>query len=144
MKKSAFYLRMWTKSIIFAVKIAKHNDLGEWGEAEAACYLEKHGYIIRDIDWRFGKKDIDVIAITQDGEWMVFVEVKTRQDDKLMDPSQAVTPKKILNLATAANAYIKMQPGDFKVRFDIISIVGAEGRVKSIQHTEDAFNPLLL
>lgn len=124
--------------------MAEHNDLGEWGEAEAVCYLEKHAYVIRDLDWRFGKRDLDIVAITEDGEWLVFVEVKTRQDDEVMDPSQAVTRKKMRNLAIAANAYVKALPGNYKVRFDIISVVGTKDRLKHIEHIKDAFNPLLL
>ena len=125
--------------------MAEHNDLGEWGGAEATCYLKKQGYVIRDSVWRFGKRDLDIVAVTEDGEWLVFVEVKTRTSDDIMEPSQAVTRKKMLNVAAAANAYLKALPdGNFKVRFDIISIVGSKGDVRRIEHIKDAFNPLML
>lgn len=32
--------------------MAEHNDLGKWGEDEAALYLEDEGYTIIDRDWR--------------------------------------------------------------------------------------------
>ena len=31
--------------------MAEHNDLGKWGEDEAALYLEDEGYTIIDRDW---------------------------------------------------------------------------------------------
>ena len=35
--------------------MAEHNDLGKWGEDEAALYLEDEGYTIIDRDWRLGR-----------------------------------------------------------------------------------------
>ena len=46
--------------------MAQHNDLGKWGETFAADFLQKQGYIIRERDWQFGKRDIDIIALTAD------------------------------------------------------------------------------
>lgn len=124
-------------------EMAAHNELGKWGEAEAAEYLRRHGYVIRDTDWRFGKRDLDIVAVTEDAQCLVFVEVKTRKSDKVQTPVQAVTRQKIRNLAIAANAYVKTVAGDFQLRFDIISIVGSKDKVEAIEHIEDAFNPLL-
>ena len=46
--------------------MAEHNDLGKWGEAEASRYLESKGYAILDRDWRFGKRDLDIVALSED------------------------------------------------------------------------------
>lgn len=48
------------------------------------------------------------------------------------------------NLAIAANAYVKECQVDKELRFDVISIVGSEHQVKSLQHLKDAFNPMLI
>jgi len=58
--------------------MAKHNDLGKWGEDLAAEYLQKQGFVIRDRDWHCGKRDIDLVAITADLTTVVFVEVNRR------------------------------------------------------------------
>ena len=58
--------------------MAEHNELGKWGEELAAKYLEQKGYVIRDRDWRQGKLDLDIVAVADDGETVVFVEVKAR------------------------------------------------------------------
>lgn len=124
--------------------MAEHNDLGKWGEDQAAQYLEKLGFEIIERDWKFGKRDIDIIAMTEDCMTLVFVEVKTRQNDVMQEPEEAVDVKKMRNLAKAANAYIKLHHLDVDVRFDIISVIGERSCLQSIECFEDAFNPLLI
>lgn len=124
--------------------MAEHNDLGKWGEDEAALYYEDRGYEILERDWKIGKRDIDLIALTEDKDTLVFVEVKTRQNNDLQEPEEAVDVKKMRNLAIAANAYVKLHGLDMDVRFDIISVIGKCSCVESIECFEDAFNPLLI
>ncbi|HRM56050.1 MAG: YraN family protein [Prevotella sp.] len=124
--------------------MAEHNDLGKWGEDEAALYYEDKGYEILERDWKVGKRDIDLIALTEDKDTLVFVEVKTRQNNDLQEPEEAVDVKKMRNLAIAANAYVKLHGLDMDVRFDIISVIGKCSCVESIECFEDAFNPLLI
>ena len=117
---------------------------GKWGEDEAALYYEDRGYEILERDWKVGKRDIDLIALTEDKDTLVFVEVKTRQNNDLQEPEEAVDVKKMRNLAIAANAYVKLHGLDMDVRFDIISVIGKCSCVESIECFEDAFNPLLI
>lgn len=124
--------------------MAEHNDLGKWGEDEAALYYEDRGYEILERDWKVGKRDIDLIALTEDKDTLVFVEVKTRQNNDLQEPEEAVDVKKMRNLAIAANAYVKLHGLDMDVCFDIISVIGKCSCVESIECFEDAFNPLLI
>lgn len=124
--------------------MAEHNDLGKWGEDEAALYYEDRGYEILERDWKVGKRDIDLIALTEDKGTLVFVEVKTRKNNELQEPEEAVDVKKMRNLAIAANAYVKLHGLDMDVRFDIISVIGKCSCVESIECFEDAFNPLLI
>lgn len=124
--------------------MAEHNDLGVWGEDCAASYLEEQGYVIAERDWSVGKRDLDIIALSDDRKFLVVVEVKTRQDDELTEPEEAVDAAKIRNLAVAANAYVKMNEVDLPLRFDIISIVGKGKDDKRIEHIVDAFNPMLV
>lgn len=124
--------------------MAEHNDLGKWGEDEAALYLEDEGYTIIDRDWRLGRRDLDILAYTPDGNTLVVVEVKTRTGEEYQQPEEAVTPGKMRNLAIAANTYVKECQVDKELRFDVISIVGCNHQVKSLQHLKDAFNPMLI
>lgn len=87
--------------------MARHNELGKWGEQYAADYLQDNGYEILDRDWRIGHRDIDIIARTNDGTTIVFVEVKTRTSDVVRKPDDAVDLRKIRNIGYAANNYVK-------------------------------------
>lgn len=124
--------------------MAEHNDLGKWGEEVAASFLEKNGYQICDRDWKVGKRDLDIVAKTEDGQQLVFVEVKTRQSADMQEPEQAVDVRKIKNLAVAANAYVKSHDWSLPIRFDIVTVVGKMKDVEQVEHWEDAFNPMLI
>ena len=124
--------------------MAEHNELGKWGEDEAALYLEDKGYVIIDRDWKIGKRDLDILALSPDGKTLAVVEVKTRSGDEYQQPEEAVDARKMRNLAIAANAYVKEHLVDKELRFDIISVVGVGHQVERLEHLRDAFNPMLI
>lgn len=124
--------------------MAAHNELGKWGENLAEEYLVRKGYFIRHRNWRLGKRDLDIVALTEDQTTIVFVEVKTRKWDDVIDPEAAVDWKKMKSIGYAANAYIKEFNIDADVRFDVITVVGNDGTEPKVNHIEDAFNPCLL
>ena len=124
--------------------MAEHNELGVWGEDEAALYLEGEGYVIIDRDWKIGKRDLDILALSPDGKTLVVAEVKTRSGDDYQRPEEAVDGRKMRNLAIAANAYVKEHQVEKELRFDIISVVGVGHQVKCLEHLKDAFNPMLI
>ena len=124
--------------------MAEHNELGKWGEDEATLYLESEGYVVIERDWKIGKRDLDILAVSPDGETLVVVEVKTRSGDEYQQPEEAVDGRKMRNLAIAANAYVKEHLVDKELRFDIISVVGVAHQVKRLEHLKDAFNPMLI
>lgn len=124
--------------------MAEHNEFGKWGEDEAARFLERKGYSILERDWKWGKRDLDIIAVTEDRQTLVFVEVKTRSSEDLQEPEEAVDNAKMKNLAIAANAYVKALNAMQDIRFDIVSIIGKRKCLERIEHIEDAFNPLLI
>lgn len=118
--------------------MARHNEVGKWGEEMATVYLREKGYAILARDWRSGHRDLDIVAITPDGKTMVFVEVKTRTSS-FLSPVLAVDIKKARNICLAANQFIKQCDLERNIRFDIISIVGENELIASIEHIEDAF-----
>lgn len=123
--------------------MAEHNELGKWGEELAAKYLEQKGYVIRDRDWRQGKLDLDIVAVADDGETVVFVEVKARKTNAFGQPEQAVDAKKIKRLARAADSYVKSLGVSAPLRFDIVSIISDQKEAQTIEHIVDAFNPMV-
>lgn len=118
--------------------MAVHNELGKEGEGIATGYLAGNGYRIRHRNWRSGKKEIDIVA-EKEGE-LVIVEVKTRRNDAFGNPEDAVDDRKIRNIISSADAYIRKFEIDLPVRFDIITIIGEEPPFR-IEHITDAFLP---
>ena len=115
--------------------MAAHNELGKWGEDLAADYLQRKGYTIIERDWKSGKRDLDIIA--QDGNVIVFVEVKTRRNRLFGEPEESVDYHKLQNLQQAISHYVKFKHIRQEIRFDIISIVGTAGTDPDIQHIQD-------
>ena len=115
--------------------MATHNELGQWGEEQAAAFLQRLGYRIIERDWKSGRRDIDIIAT--DNNQVVFVEVKTRRNRLFGDPEEAVDYHKLQSLRIAINHYIHYRHINCEVRFDIISVVGMIGGQPEIDHIKD-------
>lgn len=126
--------------------MAEHNDVGKWGEHHALDMLDREGYILVETDWRppHGKGDLDIVAYTPDHTVLVFVEVKTRSREYAMMPEDSVDLKKIRNIASCADKYVRLKGITDDIRFDIISIIGSKDNVEHYEHIVDAFNPNLL
>lgn len=121
--------------------MARHNEVGKWGEELASAYLQSKGYAIIERNWRSGRRDIDIIAITPDGQTTVFVEVKTRTSS-FIRPEMAVNTQKVRNIILAAHSYAKYHRMCRNMRFDIISIIGENEAVATIEHLDNAFLPI--
>jgi putative endonuclease len=120
--------------------MSESQTLGQKGENEAVLFLKEAGYKIRHRNWRSGKRELDIVAETEN--YIVFVEVKTRSDNYLLPPSKAVTDQKEKLMIYAAESYIKRYELDKESRFDIISVI-SKGDTFKIEHTENAFYPTL-
>lgn len=117
--------------------MSKHNKIGTKGEQIAASFLQKKGYSILHANWRFGHKEVDIIAL-KDG-MLVIAEVKTRTGKMLGFPEDAVTKSKQHLLKAAAEAFSAENPQYRNIRFDIVSIVMDGDVAKEIVHFEEAF-----
>ncbi|MBS1771873.1 MAG: YraN family protein [Bacteroidetes bacterium] len=115
----------------------KHKETGIKGEQIAENFLLKKGYKILHRNWRFEKKEIDIIAET-DG-LLVFVEVKTRSYYGFGYPEDAVSAKKQEFMKLSAEEFTSIHKEYTDVRFDIISILLKGDEASEIVHIEDAF-----
>ena len=104
----------------------------------AADMLRKKGYAILERNWKFNGWEVDIIVRNQSE--IVFVEVKTRSNDYLMNPEDAVDFNRRCRLTSAANAYVKYNRINLEPRFDVVAIVLNETRC-DINHIENAFPP---
>ncbi len=118
--------------------MSTHNELGVKGEILACEFLQAKNYTILEINWRFARAEIDIIA--KQNQTIIFVEVKTRSTDYFGFPETAVDEAKQKNMAMAAEEYLEQQNMETDVRFDVISIV-MKNNQPDIHHIEDAFFP---
>ena len=119
----------------------KINKAGLWGEVFAARYLREQGYEIIAGNYRCRFGEIDIIA-RKDGI-VGFVEVKTRQEDPLYRPMEAVHEAKQKRLILAAQQYFREVGGESPSRFDVIEVtLGENDRLIGINHIKDAFASL--
>lgn len=118
--------------------MAAHNLLGQKGEKLALEYLLQQGFIVLEKNFRYQKAEVDIIAIKD--EQIILVEVKTRSTDFFGGPEESVTKSKQRLLTEAADYYITSRQLKNEVRFDVISIISAKGKI-SINHIKDAFYP---
>lgn len=112
-------------------------EFGRTGEQMTAKYLTDKGYIILEHNYRRGHLEIDLIAL--DGDELVIVEVKSRANDSILPPEEAVDHKKRQALIRLANEYVKTHNRKENVRFDIVSIVSKEDG-SEIKHLKNAYN----
>lgn len=117
----------------------EHIKTGWIGEEIASRYLEERGYKILERNYTKSKLEADIIA--QKGEYIVFVEVKTRNVGNFVSARNSVNKKKQINIISLANNYILYNKIDLHARFDIIAIEINENKDYSIEHIEDAYNP---
>lgn len=116
--------------------MAIHNELGKEGEKIAENFLKQKGYHILEKNWKYGKLEIDLIAMTS--THLVIIEVKSRRDKRFNQPEKAVDRHKINRLIIATQAYIERNEIDLPVQFDIVTVVGLHKR-HTIEHFENAF-----
>jgi putative endonuclease len=117
------------------------QDLGRWGEAHAADYLQQHGYtvIARNVRTPYGEIDLVVQQVAEGETITVFVEVKTRSSKTFGYPEEAITPRKRINLVSAAQHYMQEHPDlDKNWRIDVIAIERYPERSPIINHFENA------
>ena len=111
------------------------QSAGRRGERLALRYLRRRGYRLLQRNYRHGRHEIDLVM--QDGDCLVFVEVKARSNIAFGTPAMAVGREKQRFLRLAAAAYMQRhrcaaQPA----RFDVVEVNLPE---EKIQHIVNAF-----
>ena len=109
--------------------------LGKTGEDLAVRYLRKNGYTILETNYRNSLGEIDIIAKEQDT--IVFVEVKTRKNNRFAHPKEAVTSRKQKTISRVAQAWLKQRKKkDAKARFDVVAVLADQNKpeIELIKH----------
>ncbi|MGC1784188.1 MAG: YraN family protein [Acidobacteriaceae bacterium] len=109
---------------------AAHLTTGVRGEDAAYFQLRRLNYTIVARRWRSPKLRGDIDLIGWDGEWLCFVEVKTRTSRTFEPAEAAVDREKRKMLCRMAQEYVRhLESSDqIPVRFDVMSVYFPGGR----------------
>lgn len=115
------------------------NRSGVLGEKYAEKYLRKRKYKILDRNFRSKYGEIDIIAC--DLQYIIFVEVKTREENSLVSGQEAVHYQKQQKIIKTAMCYLQLHPTNLQPRFDVAVISTKQGQklIHSIEWITDAF-----
>ncbi len=114
----------------------KDGALGRRGERRVRLYLRLRGYRIAAMNYAVRGGEIDIVA--QRGNYLCFVEVKTRTADSMGSPAEYVTPQKQKRIIRAAYSYICKIGTDKMPRFDVAEVIKS-GRRMRVRYYTDAF-----
>lgn len=114
-----------------AVQRARTHDSGLAAERSAARVYLRRGLRFRDHRWRGRGGEIDIVF--SDGDCIVFVEVKKSRS--FHRAAQALSPRQIGRLRTAAEEYVGALPrgGLTDIRFDL-ALVDEAGQVEILEN----------
>ena len=115
------------------------KEIGILGENAAANLLIEKGYTILERNYRINHLEVDIIA--QKDDTIAFVEVKTRSEDFIVSPLDAVNYRKQNLIVNAADGYMRHFNREEEGRLDVITVLHNNGKIVSIEHIEDAYQP---
>jgi putative endonuclease len=116
----------------------EHLRRGELGEHAARKFLRRQGLKFLTANFRSERGEIDLIF--RDDDCLAFVEVKTRSSEEWTRPASAVNAERRRRLSRAALDYLRLLKNPrVKIRFDIVEVLLAEGKVREVRHLPNTF-----
>ena len=110
------------------------SNRGKDAEARAARFLEAHGLLIVERNYRTRYGEIDLIA--RDGEMLVFVEVRARSSNTFGGAAASITASKREKLTRTALHYLAAAGRTPPCRFDAVLLAGDN---QPLEWIRDAF-----
>ena len=114
--------------------------VGAWGEARAAEYLKKKHWKLLSRNFSVRGGEIDLIA--ENRRYLIFVEVKTRQDAAFAQAREYVDGRKQARIRLAASLWLAAHETEKQPRFDVIEVYAPQGMDTArpqIFHWENVF-----
>jgi putative endonuclease len=115
--------------------------LGRWGERRCERYLRDKGLrtLARNYFCKVG--ELDLVMVAPDST-LVFVEVRSRADERFGPAEATVTPAKRARVARAARHFLAvLNIEDRPLRFDVVALILGRRGPPQIRHYERAFVP---
>ncbi|MFP4011048.1 MAG: YraN family protein [Spirochaetaceae bacterium] len=109
-----------------------NTEKGRGGEADAAAYLEQHGYRILQKNFRTPQGEVDIVAVQDDS--VVFIEVKTWDRVPYEEVGLALSSRRRRRLRTASLEYLRRYPvfRSYARRFELLFMSSAGQCVRHV------------
>lgn len=118
--------------------LSPRSRLGRSAEIAAAAELGRRGYRIVASNYRCRHGEIDLIA--QEGDSLVFVEVRCKRTGEFGSPAESITAAKRRKLIATAQHYLNEQAAeDVNCRFDVVEVRPVRGKLTA-EVIRDAFS----
>ena len=114
------------------------SETGKLGEESVCSYLRERGYTIVVRNYRIKGGEIDIIA--ENGDYLAFVEVKSRRPDSLVSGFEAVNKRKRGLIIKTAAEFCNRYRSVLQPRFDVAQVIISGERVLSVDYIENAFD----
>ena len=105
-----------------APHLSPTQQQGRAGEDAALAYLQGHGLVLVEANFRCKAGEIDLIM--RDGESLVFVEVRQRAAGSPVSALDSIGPAKIRRIVRAAQVYLQALRWVPPCRIDVVAIDG--------------------
>lgn len=114
------------------------SETGRLGEESVCAYLTDRGYNIVARNYRIKGGEIDIIA--ENGDYLAFVEVKSRKPDSMVSGFEAVNKRKRGFIIKTAADYCYKHPNVLQPRFDIAEVIIDGEKILSIDYICNAYD----
>lgn len=114
----------------------RRKQTGQRGEDIAASYFTRRGFHILDRNWRCAVGELDIVM--EQGDTLIFVEVRTRRGRRYGTAEESITPAKQARLIELAQSYLQhVQPAHPNWRIDVAAVqLGQDS--PQVNHIENA------
>jgi putative endonuclease len=116
----------------------RRRQLGDLGERLARDHLIERGFKVLDTNYRCPIGEIDIVA--EDGDDLVFVEVRTRRGRELGTPEESITKAKKERLISLAQTYLQEKGVEQRqYRIDLVAVAfSKQGALERVELIENA------
>ena len=118
----------------------KPSDIGKKGENLVAEYLKSKGFTVIKRNYKDRYGEVDIIA--EDGDNLVFVEVKTRSENAIVSGLDAIDEKKKRLVKNEAVMFTKRLKTDLEPRVDVaeVTLSVVDGKeVRKLKYIKNAY-----
>lgn len=99
-------------------------------------YLSQKGYKVIERNYRNKTGEIDLIALSPQGDELVFIEVKTRKSASFGRPEEAVDSRKLKKIEKTALFWLQENPSYHHLwRIDILALeIGDKTKITHLEN----------